>query len=202
MRSILTSSLIALSFAIAAPAMAKSYGYDTTVSAPLTSAVKIEVVLSEDMAHRANNLPEKLSDRSGARGFNSGFSGNGFYGDRDLERLTERLQSKLEKRLTKKGIEVSDTAPTVLRITIEDAKPNRPTFNQLSKEPGLSYQSFGNGGAELQAELIAAGGQSLGTMSYQFYENDIREAKYGGTWSDAHRAFGRFASKAAKTLTN
>lgn len=202
MRSILTSSLIALSFAIAAPAMAKSYGYDTTVSAPLTSAVKIEVVLSEDMAHRANNLPEKLSDRSGARGFNSGFSGNGFYGDRDLERLTERLQSKLEKRLTKKGIEVSDTAPTVLRITIEDAKPNRPTFNQLSKEPGLSYQSFGNGGAELQAELIAAGGQSLGTMSYQFYENDIREAKYGGTWSDAHRAFGRFASKAAKTLAN
>ena len=202
MRSVLTSSLIALSFAIAAPAMAKSYGYDTTVSAPLTSAVKIEVVLSEDMAHRANNLPEKLSDRSDARGFNSGFSGNGFYGDRDLERLTERLQSKLEKRLTKKGIEVSDTAPTVLRITIEDAKPNRPTFNQLSKEPGLSYQSFGNGGAELQAELIAAGGQSLGTMSYQFYENDIREAKYGGTWSDAHRAFGRFASKAAKTLAN
>ena len=87
MRSILTSSLIALSFAIAAPALAKTHGYDTTVSAPLTSAVKIEVVLSEDMAHRANNLPEKLSDRSGARGFNSGFSGNGFYGDRDLERL-------------------------------------------------------------------------------------------------------------------
>ncbi|MEP3892321.1 MAG: hypothetical protein ABJN69_17810 [Hellea sp.] len=202
MRSVLTSSLIALSFAIAAPALAKTHGYDTTVSAPLTSAVKIEVVLSEDMAHRANNLPEKLSDRSGARGFNSGFSGNGFYGDRDLERLTERLHSKFEKKLSKKGIEVSDTAPTVLRITIEDAKPNRPTFNQLSKEPGLSYQSFGNGGAELQAELIAAGGQSLGTMSYQFYENNIRDAKYGGTWGDAHRAFGRFASKAAKTLAN
>ena len=202
MRSILTSSLIALSFAIAAPAMAKSYGYDTTVSAPLTSAVKIEVVLSEDMSHRANNLPEKLSDRSGARGLRSGFSGNGFYGERDLERLTERLESKLEKKLMKKGIEVSDSASTVLRITIEDARPSRPTFQQLSVEPGLSFKSFGLGGAELEAELIAAGGRSLGTMSYEWYENDIRDARFGGTWDDAHRAFGRFASKAAKTLAN
>ena len=201
MRTVLASSLLALSFVIAAPAMAKT-GFDTSVTTPLTSAVKIEVVLSEDMAHRANNLPKKLSDRSHARGLRSGFSGNGFYGDRDLERLTERLESKLERKLIKKGIEVSDNASTVLRITIEDAKPNRPTFNQLSKEPSLSYESIGLGGAELEAELIAAGGRSLGTMSYRYYENDIREARYGGTWSDAHRAFGRFASKAAKTLKN
>ena len=201
MRSVLASSLLALSFAVAAPAMAKT-GFDTTVTAPLTSAVKIEVVLSEDMAHRANNLPKKLSDRGHARGLRSGFSGNGFYGDRDLERLTERLESKLQRKLMKKGIEVSDNASTVLRITIEDARPNRPTFNQLSKEPSLSFESISLGGAELEAELIAAGGRSLGTMSYKYYENDIRDAKYGGTWSDAHRAFGRFASKAAKTLAN
>jgi len=200
MRLLFASSLIAISFAIAAPALAKSRGFDTTVTSPLSSSVKIEVVVSEDMAYRANNLPKKLSDRSGARGFNSGFSGNGFYGERDINRLTERLQSKLEQRFSKKGIQVSDTASTVLRITIEDAKPNRPTFKQLSVEPGLSFQSFGNGGAELQAELIAAGGQSLGTMSYRFYETDIRDAQFGGTWSDAHRAFGRFASRAAKTL--
>jgi len=202
MRKILASSLLALSFTVAAPALAKSYGFDTTVATPVSSAVKIEVIVSEDMAHRANNLPKKLSDRSGARGLRSGFSGNGFYGDRDIERLTERLESKLEKKFAQKGIQISDTASTVFRITIEDAKPNRPTFKQLSVEPSLSYQSFGNGGAELQAELIAAGGQSLGTMSYKFYENDIRDARFGGTWSDAHRAFGRFASKAAKTLAN
>jgi len=202
MRAILASSLLALTFTLAAPALAKSYGFDTTVTAPVTSAIKIEVVVSEDLAHRANNLPKKLSDRSGARGLNSGFSGNGFYGDRDIERLTGRLKSKLEKKFAKKGIEISDTASTVLRITIQDAKPNRPTFNQLSKEPSLSFQSFGNGGAELQAELIAAGGRSLGTMSYKWYENDIRYAQYGGRWNDAHRAFNRFASKAAKTLAN
>ncbi len=202
MRSIFASSLLAFSFALAAPTFAKSYGFDTTVSAPVTSPVKLEIILSEDMAHRANNLPEKLSDRSGARGLRSGFSGNGFYGERDLERLIQRLETKVEKKFSKKGIQISDTASTVLRITIEDAKPNRPTFKQLGVEPGLSYESFGNGGAELQAELIAAGGQSLGTMSYRYYETDIRDAKYGGTWGDAHRAFGRFASKAAKTLAN
>ena len=202
MRTVLASSLLALSLILAAPAIATSYGFDTTVTAPLTSAVKIEVVVSEDMAHRANNLPEKLSDRSSARGLRSGFAGNGFYGDRDIERLTERLESKLEQKFAKKGILISDTASTILRITIEDAKPNRPTFNQLSVQPGLSFNSFGNGGAELEAELIAAGGQSLGTMSYRYYENDIRYAKFGGIWNDAHRAFGRFASKAAKTLSN
>ena len=201
MRSILASSIIALSFTLAAPALAKSVGFDTTVTAPLTSAVKLEIVVSEDMAHRANNLPEKLSDRSSARGLRSGFAGNGFYGDRDIERLTERLESKLEQKFAKKGILISDTASTILRITIEDAKPNRPTFNQLSKQPSLSFQSIGNGGAELQAELIAAGGRSLGTMSYRYYETDIRDARFGGTWGDAHRAFGRFASKAAKTLS-
>ena len=202
MRTVLASSLLALSLILAAPAIATSYGFDTTVTAPLTSAVKIEVVVSEDMAHRANNLPEKLSDRSSARGLRSGFAGNGFYGDRDIEHLTERLESKLEQKFAKKGILISDTASTILRITIEDAKPNRPTFNQLSVQPGLSFNSFGNGGAELEAELIAAGGQSLGTMSYRYYENDIRYAKFGGIWNDAHRAFGRFASKAAKTLSN
>jgi len=202
MRTILASSLLALSFSLAAPAMAKSSSFDSTVTAPLTSAVKIEVVLSEDMAHRANNLPKKLSDRSNARSLRSGFSGNGFYGDKDLERLTQRLESKLERRLAKKGIEVSDAAPTVLRVTIEDAKPNRPTFRQLSVETGLSFQSFAIGGAELQAELIAAGGTSLGTMSYEWYEHDIRDAQFGGTWSDAHRAFGWFARKAANTLAH
>lgn len=201
MRTILTSSLLALSFTLAAPAMAKSYGYDTTVTAPLSSAVKIEVVLSEDMMHRANNLPKKLSDRSNARGLRSGFAGNGFYGDRDLERLTKRLNSKLENRFARKGIEISDTASTVLRVTIEDAKPNRPTFNQLSNQPGLSFKSIGNGGAELQAELIASGGQSLGTISYKYYENDIRFANQGGIWHDTYRAFDRFARRAAKTLS-
>lgn len=201
MRLIIASSLLAFSLSMAAPAMAKNVGFDTTVTSPVNSAVKIEIVFSEDMLHRANNLPEKLSDRSGAR-LNSGFSGNGFYGDREFEYLTKRLVSKLEHKFAKRGIETSDTASTILRVTIEDAKPNRPTHNQLSKQPGLSFSSFGIGGAELEAELVTTDGRSLGTMSYRWFENDIRYANQGGTWSDTYRAFGRFASRAAKTLAN
>ena len=201
MRNILSASLLTISLLASAPALAKSFGYDSTIATPLTSTVKIEVTLSEDLSHRANNLPEKLSDRNNSRRLNSGFSNNGFYGERDLQRLTERLQSKIERKFTKKGITVSDTAPTVLRVTITDAKPNRPTFEQLSREVGLSFQSFGIGGAEIESELIAAGGRSLGTLNYKWYENDIRDARFGGTWGDANRAFSRYASKAAKTLS-
>lgn len=203
MRHLLTSSLIAASFALAAPAFANgSSKFETSIVAPLQQAVKIEVVLSEDMAHRADNLPEKISDRGSSRGLNSGFSSNGFYGERELEQLTERFEKRMAERLAKVGIQVDENASTVLRVTLEDAKPNRPTFGQLSKQPNLSYKSFSTGGAEVSGELIAAGGQSLGTMSYAWYETNIRDASFGGTWSDANRAFGRFARQAAKTLTN
>ncbi len=201
MRKIFTASLLTISLLASAPAFAKSFGYDSTIVEPLTSAVKIEVVLSEDLSHRANNLPKKLKDRHGSHRFNAGFSNNGFYGERDLQRLTERLQTKIERKFAKKGITVSDTASTVLRVTIANAKPNRPTFEQLSRETGLSYQSIGIGGAEIESELIAPGGRSLGTLNYKWYENDIRDARYSGTWGDAHRAFSRYASRAAKTLS-
>jgi len=77
MRGFLTTSLLTLSLISAAPALAKSKGYDSTIAEPLNSAVKIEIVLSEEMAHRANNLPTKLKDRNGVGRLNSnGFNQN------------------------------------------------------------------------------------------------------------------------------
>ncbi len=202
MRKLLTASLLAMSLMASVPSFAKSFSFDSTITEPLTTSVKVEVVLSEDLAYRANNLPKKLSDRNGSRKLNSGFSNNGFYGEKDLQRLTDRLQSKIEQKFTKKGLTISDNAPTILRVTLENAKPNRPTFEQLSRESGLSFKSFGIGGAEITSELIADGGRSLGTIDYKWYENDIRDAQFGGTWTDANQAFRRYASKAAKTLSN
>jgi len=201
MRRHLITAALSLSFLAAVPIMASAKPFENSITEPLTAPVKIEVVIGEDLAYRAEHLPKKMSDRSSNR-FNAAFSNNGFYGERDVQRLAEKLQSKVEDRFTKEGIEISDDAATVLRITLTDAKPNRPTFKQLGKEPGLSYRSFGIGGATIESELIAAGGTSLGAMNYKWYENDIRDAYYGGTWSDAHRAMGRYARKAAKTLAN
>lgn len=202
MRYILSTTLIAASLAFSAPISAKSSSkFESSVSALTQQAVKVEIVIGDDMAYRAENLPKKLRDRSGARGLNAGFSGNGFYGERELERLADRLEKRISRRLNKEGIQVDENASTVLKITLVDAKNNRPTFRQLSKQTGLSFQSFGTGGAELSGELLNAGGMSLGTMSYAWYETDIRDVAHsGGTWRDANRAFDRFAKKAAKEL--
>lgn len=201
MRHLFKSLVLSSSLLLVVPSAAHAIGFESTVEAPLTTAVKLEISLSEDLAKRANELPEKLSDRGGGTGRSSGFSQNGFYGERELEQLQARLEERLLKQLDKRGIEVSETAPTVLRVTLVNVKNNRPTFEQLSREPGLSLQSFGIGGAELEAEVLAAGGNSLGTMTYDWYEQDFRDAQFTGTWTDANRAIDRFAKRAAKDLT-
>lgn len=189
------SSLLLTPSAIAKPKL------ENTIEAKITGPIKIEVVLSDDMAYRATNLPKKISDRNGARGLNSGFSGNGFYGEKSLGKLTKSVEKIIEQRFEKKGLELSDEASTVFRITVEDAKPNRPTFEQLSRQAGLSSRSYSTGGAKFNAEMIAANGQSLGTMSYKYYDTDIRDASFGvSTWSDAKRSASFFARKAAKAL--
>ncbi len=202
MRKILTSSLLTASLLFSATAFAKSFGYSSTITEPLASAVKIEIGLSEDLAHRANNLPKSIRDRSGSLRLNSGFANNGYIGDRDLDLLKKRLQSKIEKRFSKKGIAISENASTILRVTLADAKPNRPTFEQKSRDVSLSFQSIALGGAEIESELVTRDGRSLGNINYRWYENDIRDASFGSTWSDTYRAFDRYASRAAKVLSN
>ena len=202
MRKILTSSLLTASLLFSATASAKSFGYSSTITDPLASAVKIEIGLSEDLAHRANNLPKSIRDRSGSLRLNSGFANNGYIGDRDLDLLKKRLQSKIEKRFSKKGIAISENASTILRVTLADAKPNRPTFEQQSRDVSLSFQSIALGGAEIESELVTRDGRSLGNINYRWYENDIRDASFGSTWSDTYRAFDRYANRAAKVLSN
>lgn len=186
--------------AFASPALAKSSKkFESSLNTPVNS-VKVEVVLSEGLNWRANNLPKDRRERGNSRHMNDGFANNGFYGERDLNRLTERLERRMTERLTKYGIEVNDNASQVLRVVLTDAKPNRPTFGQLSKNSSLSHRSFGLGGASFEGELTSANGESSGNISYSWYESDIRDAQYGGTWSDAYRAIDRFAKKTAKSL--
>ena len=204
MRSVIKTSIFsafaATTFSLPLAAQAGGFGYESTIAAPQINTVKLDVRLSEDLAYRANNLPKKLRDRGNARGLNEGFAGNGFYGDKELNRLTERLSEKVSSKLEKNGFTVSDEATTTLIVTLDDVKPNRPTFEQLSRQPSLSFQSFAVGGAEIKSELVDSSGNSLGTADYRWFENDIRFANFGGTWQDANRAIGRFASRISKDL--
>ncbi len=208
MRHLITTAILSTSLLVTIPAFARS-NFESTISAPVSGAVKLEIIVSEDLTHRAENLPKRVNNdgtvpyRSQPRGHhyrNSAFGNHGYYGTRDVERLQARLEKKMVQQLTKRGVTLSDTAATVLRVTLVDAKPSRPTFRQLSKDTGLSHQSYGLGGAAMVAQLVSAGGQDIGEMHYRWYENDIHNAAYSGTWTDANRSLDRFAKKAAKEI--
>src|SRR5438045_3660919 len=82
-------------------------------------------------------------------------------GLRDVDDLAKELQKTVEKRLAKTGAYADSRI--VLQLT--DAQPNRPTFKQLGDKPGLSYESFGIGGARIDGHAIAPDGH-MTPLSY------------------------------------
>ena len=192
---------LALATVLSLPALAQARGFDSDLASTITGPIKVEVLVSDDLAHRAENLPEKLSDRGSSRRLNAAFANNGKYGQKAIDHLVEEMTEELAEDFDKYGIATSDDAPTLLRVTLEMAKPNRPTFNQLSEDASLSFQSFSIGGAEITAEVIGASGENLGTMEYDYYstlnENGFHPV---GIWQDADRSISRFSKKATKKL--
>ena len=115
------------------------------------------------------------------------------YGQREADELARDLKSSVEKALARTGA-YQDAR---IELTLTDAKPNRPTFKQLTDTPGLSMESFGIGGAAIDGHVIAADG-TMTPVSYRWYETDIRQAYGDWVWSDATWTFDRFARKLAR----
>ena len=116
-------------------------------------------------------------------------------GARDLDDLRGDLRRAIERELD--SDKAVTTAGGKLDLTIVDAKPNRPTVEQMMRTPGLSYQSFGVGGAEISGTYTAPSAAPQ-ALTYKWYETDIREAWWRGTWGDAQRAFDTFARRFAR----
>ncbi len=174
-------------------------GFTTTIENIPTTAIRIDVLLSEDLAYRANNLPKNISSRTSSRGLRAGFANNGLIGEKDLNNLLVKLEKFTTHDLEKRGISVDDNAQSVLKLTLVDARPNRPTFNQLSKQPSLDFQSFGFGGAEIEGELFSADGTSQGKVNYTYYETFFNGfQRTAAVWSDTRRTMQRFSSRLAK----
>jgi hypothetical protein len=110
------------------------------------------------------------------------------YGARDVADLAASLERSV-RRAVGGAPEFADSRFT---LVIEDAAPNRPTFQQMKDRPGLSMESYGVGGASLSGTLTRADGTTR-TLSYRWFESDIRWARASGTWSDAETAIDRFA---------
>jgi hypothetical protein len=119
-------------------------------------------------------------------------------GAKELTVLSDYARHRLTRELTARGAQVGAPGGITISIVVHDATPNKPTFAQLQKTPGLSYGlSFGLGGADLEATITNAAGASQ-TVRYKWYETDITQSFAVWTWSDAHRAIRRFAVDVAK----
>jgi len=118
-------------------------------------------------------------------------------GAREAATLTEAVTRKVTDVFTARGIQADR-----VEITIEDARPNRPTFEQVSNKPGLdSMRSISIGGAKVSGVAFDASGREIGRYEYNWYENDLSNVIGNATWTDARTTFARFANRFADRLS-
>lgn len=119
------------------------------------------------------------------------------YGEREGERLTQDITEDLSLAFNKAGVN-----PARVEVTIINAKPNRPTFDQLGATPGLDgFRSISIGGMELTGTAYDGDGNVLATQDYEWFENNIQDVIGSSVWTDANRASRRFAKKLADQLS-
>ncbi len=113
------------------------------------------------------------------------------YGERERSVIVDTIKRNLTR-------EVGDQAARI-DVVINDVVANRPTFKQLGDRPGLSFQSFGIGGADISGKAYDAAGNLLGQVTYDWY-GDIYWANTSWTWSDADRAIYGFSRRLASVV--
>ena len=147
-------------------AVAIALGFAATASAQPQAATLVNVSVSPALEQRAPD-----------------------YGQRELTDISKDLQQ------TVRGAVRHARGPQPVRVdlVIEDAVPNRPTFDQLGRNVGLSMRSVGLGGARISGVVTYADGVQR-PIRDQFYETDLRQELGVTTWSDADRAFEQVAS--------
>ena len=117
-------------------------------------------------------------------------------GVREEKILTDRLSEKVTRVFNQRGVKADRVV-----VTIEDAKPNRPTWEQTADKPGLDpMRSISIGGARVTGIAFDASGKEIGKFEYKWYESNIANVIPGATWDDAQKTFDRFASRFADKL--
>ncbi len=118
-------------------------------------------------------------------------------GVREARILTDALSRKISAVFADRGVKAERVV-----LTIEDAKPNRPTFEQVSNKPGLDpMRSISVGGARVTGIAYDASGAEIGRLDYDWYETDLRNVIAATTWTDARTAFDRFSRRFADMLS-
>lgn len=120
-------------------------------------------------------------------------------GAREGEYLRERVTQAVTRALARRGATLAEAAPVTIEISIVDADPNRPTFQQISDEPSLDgFRSISIGGAELHAVIRRADGVTLSEVTHRRYNHSLSDLLGAETtWSEAQSAIRQFANKVA-----
>lgn len=172
----LISALAAVLFSAPVFAQGISTSYAATPTGPVSIA---EITIGETLAAKADE-----------------------YGEREFDRLIRTLTADLERELREVSLLADGIGEGLLHVVIEDATPNRPTFAQQGGTSGLSFQSFGRGGAHVTAELRSAEGAVMATYEYSWTTPSIQDARFASVWTDTYRTFDRFASRMASSLSD
>ncbi len=118
-------------------------------------------------------------------------------GVRESKVLTDTLTRKITDVFAQRGVNADRVV-----VTIEDAKPNRPTWEQVSNKPGLDpMRSISIGGARVNGIAYDASGKEVGRLDYDWYETNLENVVASTTWTDARTAFDRFSRRFADQLS-
>ena len=121
------------------------------------------------------------------------------YGYRELATLSAYMERAVGREIVSMGFTTAVEQQLVLDIVIEDADPNRPTSRQ-QMSGGLHASSFSIGGASISATLSDHQGNVVDEFSYEWSSNNIRNAQYASTWTDARRTINQFADEIAERV--
>lgn len=114
-------------------------------------------------------------------------------GVREGEVLRTAVTDAIARELSRRGV----SSNVSIDVTIVDAEPNRPTFQQLLDQPSLDFSSVSIGGAELRAVVRGANGATT-EVSHRRYNHSLGDlAGAATTWTEARRAIRQFAVKVA-----
>lgn len=112
------------------------------------------------------------------------------YGEREKSVIADIIKDELQRKFGNSDYRYE--------IKINNAMPNRPTLFQMGEKPGLSYQSFSVGGADISGSVFDAGGNLIAQTQYDYQSPNIYDTQYYWTWHDAEWAVERFVNKLAK----
>ena len=120
------------------------------------------------------------------------------YGLREGEYLSERVTRAVSRELEERGVALGEDGYAI-EVTLVDARPNKPTFQQLGDRPGLDYaRSISTGGAELSAVIRAPDGSVADEVTYRRFSSSLLDAQpIVSPWQDANRSINRFANRVA-----